>query len=100
MPQLFAGFRIERGQLAARGTVTTGNTGVDHAFVIGGCGRDGVAVLPFSDCALPDAFAGFDVERFEGAVQPSEIDAAITDGEPAIVPAAADRIDVLIEPGT
>src|ERR1043166_1845308 len=84
VPQLLAGLRIERGQLAARGTVAAGYARIDDAFVISGRGGDGVAVLPFADCALPDALSRLDVERFESAVEPPEIDTAIADCRPAI----------------
>src|SRR5581483_3205723 len=99
MPQLLAGFCIQRSELAARAAVAAGDAGIDRAFVIKRRRGDGVALLPAADRGLPEELAGFGVERDQRAVELADEDLAFADGNAAIVPAAAHRIDVLRDAG-
>src|SRR5258706_10486598 len=86
MPQLLAGLRVERGEFAARGAIAAGDTGIDRALVIGRRGGDGVAVLPFADCRLPEELPGLGIQRDEGAVELAEKDLSLAERDAAIVP--------------
>src|SRR5712671_6641186 len=97
MPQLLARLGVERGELAARGAVAPRYAGIDRAFVIGRRGGDGVAVLPFADGRLPEELAGLGVQRNESAIKLAEEDLALAERDAAIVPAAADGGDVLVQ---
>src|SRR5262249_59239116 len=97
MPQLLAGLGIERGELAARGRVAARNAGVDHAVVVGRRRGDGVTVLPASDRGLPELLASCRIERDERAVELAQEHLALAERGAAIVPAAAHRVDALID---
>jgi hypothetical protein len=62
-------------------------------------GGDGVTVLPACERGAPDLLAGLDVEGDEIAVELAEKDLIVSDRDAAVVPAAADRGNALLDAG-
>ena len=99
MPEFLAGISVEGSEFAARAHVAAGDAGVNHTFIVKRRGGDGVAVLPFADAGLPQQFAGLGFEGDESAVEIAQEDFSVAYGDAAIVPAAANGGDVLIDAG-
>jgi hypothetical protein len=62
-------------------------------------GRDGVPILPAGELRSPDLLARLDVKGNEIAVELAEKNLAVPDRNASVVPAAADRRDVLLDAG-
>src|SRR5262249_23059410 len=98
-PFFLAGPRVKRGEDAARLPISAGNAGIDHAVVEQRRGGDGVTILPAGEAGSPDLLAGLDVKRNEIAVELAEKNLAVPHRNAAVVPATADRRDVLLDAG-
>ncbi len=96
-PFFLAGLGVERREEAARLPISAGNAGIDHAVVEQRRGGDGVAILPAGELGSPDLLAGLDVEGNEIAVELAEKNLAIPHRNAAVVPAAADCRNVLLD---
>src|SRR5262249_35325986 len=98
-PFLLAGPCVERREEAARLPISAGNAGIDDAVVNQRRGGEGVTILPAGELGSPDLLAGLDVEGNEIAVELAKKTLATPRRNAAVVPAAADRRDVLLDAG-
>ena len=96
-PQDLAGLGVERGQAAAHAVFAAGDPAVDDAVIIQRRAGDAVAVLPDLDRRLPHLLAGLDVERHDIGVELAEEQHSLAHRQAAIVPAAADAGELLVD---
>src|SRR5262249_32384444 len=90
---------VERREETARLPISAGNAGIDHTVVEQRCGGDGVTILPAGELGAPDLLAGLDVKGDEIAVELTEKNLAVPHRNAAVVPATADRRDILLDAG-
>src|SRR3984893_1196455 len=98
-PQYLAGLGVECRQPAADAKFPAGDTAIDDTVVVEGFAGDPTAVLPYLGRGLLHLFAGLDVERHNIGVELTEEQQAFAHRQAAVNPAAADRRDLLVDPG-
>src|SRR6516162_5100924 len=97
-PQDFAGLGVERRQSPAHAILTTGDPAINDAVIIERGAGDPVAVLPDFDWRLPHLLPGLDVERHYIGVELPEKQHTLAHRQSAIVPAAANARELLVDP--